>query len=108
MLAIALRIEVDPGHRDELVAALMADAEGSNRDEPGTLRFDVIQDQANPSIIYIYEAYVDEDAFEVHRQGPWYKLGKDALTSLGERGVLSWSRVFRGSSLSPVPSRQVG
>ncbi|KAA8999265.1 (4S)-4-hydroxy-5-phosphonooxypentane-2,3-dione isomerase [Affinibrenneria salicis] len=40
--------------------------------EPGNLRFDVLQDERIPSRFYIYEAYRDEQAVAAHKRTPHY------------------------------------
>jgi quinol monooxygenase YgiN len=49
--------------------------------EPGCLRFDIIQDNADPNRFYFYEVYVDEAAFNAHLTQPhylrWREEGKD-------------------------------
>jgi quinol monooxygenase YgiN len=49
------------------------DAEHSERDEPGCLRFDVMRDRDDANRFYLYEVYRDEAAFEAHRQTPHFK-----------------------------------
>lgn len=39
------------------------------QEEPGTLRFDAFQDEANPTRFYAFETYADYAAFEAHRDG---------------------------------------
>ena len=39
-------------------------------EEPGNLRFDVLQDEHIPTRFYIYEAYRDEQAVAAHKQTP--------------------------------------
>ena len=39
---------------------MLGDAKGSVNNEPGCLRFDVIQEGADPNRIWLYEVYVDE------------------------------------------------
>ena len=44
MYVIIAPIQIKDGHKDEFIEALLEDARGSVNDEPGCLRFDVIQD----------------------------------------------------------------
>ena len=55
------------------------DAIGSNRDEPGCLRFDVLQDNDDANLIHLYEVYQDEASLEAHRQAPHYLKWRDAV-----------------------------
>jgi quinol monooxygenase YgiN len=98
---MAFRVEVHPDHREEMVRALVDDAAGSTRDEPGTRRFDVIRDETDPNVVYFYEAYESAAAFEAHRAGPYYEIGITALNTLKERGLITVTRLFRGPSLYP-------
>jgi (4S)-4-hydroxy-5-phosphonooxypentane-2,3-dione isomerase len=45
---------------------LLAHRDRCLRDEPGTLRFDVLRPETN---LMLYEVYVDEAAFQAHRNG---------------------------------------
>ena len=51
---------------------MLGDAQGSVQNEPGCLRFDVIQDSADPNRIWLYEVYVDQAAFKAHLQTPHF------------------------------------
>lgn len=65
-----VQLECKPEYREAFIEAYVEDGRASCRDEPGTIRLDVIQDHANPNRIYLYELYRDRAAFEAHRQGP--------------------------------------
>ena len=73
MYAIFVTIKVKPGFAEQFKVASLGDAQGSVRDEPGCLRFDVIQDRDDPHRFYYYEVYRDEAALEAHRQTPHFK-----------------------------------
>lgn len=47
-------------------------ASGAVHDEPGCLRFDVIQDANDHNRIWVYEVYTDESAFQAHIQAPHF------------------------------------
>jgi quinol monooxygenase YgiN len=79
MLALLVTIKIKPGYRDRFVDALMGDARGSVNDEPGCLRFDVLQDTADPNRIFLYEVYKDEKALEAHRQAPHYTKWRETV-----------------------------
>ena len=55
----------------------MADAMASN--EPGTLRFDVLQDNAEPGRSILYEVYRDRAGREAHRETPHFKQFTPAI-----------------------------
>ena len=58
MFVIIAPIQIKEGHRDAFVESMIDDAKGSVENEPGCLRFDVIQDGADPNRIWLYEVYV--------------------------------------------------
>ena len=82
MLAIWVKVRVKPGARERFLAAIEADALGSERDEPGCLRFNVLQDAQDPSVYYFYEVYRDEAALEAHRATPHFALWRAAADAL--------------------------
>jgi quinol monooxygenase YgiN len=69
-LVIMGTIEVAPGKRDQVTAVLMAHRARCLKDEPGTLQFDVALPRDDDTRILIHEVYRNDDAFEVHRNGP--------------------------------------
>ncbi len=81
MIALIVNIQVQPYHRQEFIDAMLDDARGSVNDEPGCLRFDVLQDETDPNRIYLYEVYTDQAAFEAHGKAPhlikWRETVKD-------------------------------
>ena len=74
MIALIVTVNIKPEHRDAVLKGALEDARGSQHDEPGCLRFDVIQDRDDPNRFYFYEIYRDEAALEAHRQTPHFKL----------------------------------
>jgi autoinducer 2-degrading protein len=79
MLALLVTIKIKPGYRDAFVESLLDDASGSVTDEPGCLRFDVLQDNADPNRIFLYEVYRDEQALEAHRQAPHFQTWRETV-----------------------------
>ena len=71
MYGMLTRIVVKPGKRSELLEYLRWDAEVAKASEPGTWRFDVWE--AEPGVVYLYEAYKDRASFEDHAKGDPYK-----------------------------------
>jgi (4S)-4-hydroxy-5-phosphonooxypentane-2,3-dione isomerase len=69
---IAVYFDVPAHRRDEFIAAALEDGRNSGRDEPGTLRFELIEDAGQPNRFYLNEAYEDEAAFDVHAKGPHF------------------------------------
>ena len=86
MYVIIAPIQIKDGHRDAFLEAMLDDAKGSVNHEPGCLRFDVIQDSGDPNRIWLYEVYVDEAAFEAHRQAPHFIKWRNTVKDWRDEG----------------------
>ena len=73
MYTLFVTLDVHEDKLDEFIDAITVNAAASLRDELGCLAFDLHQDIATPTRFYLYEIYVDEDAFRIdHRSAPHY------------------------------------
>lgn len=82
MFGVVVTINIKPGFKDQFMHSMVEDdAKASLNNEPGCLRFDVLQDTSNPNRIYLMEEYTDEAAFQTHTQQPhftrWQETVKD-------------------------------
>ncbi len=82
MLAMWVKVRVKPDGRERFLKAIEVDALGSERDEPGCLRFNVLQDAQDQNVYYFFEAYRDEAALEAHRAAPHYAVWRAAADTL--------------------------
>ena len=82
MYAVVVPLKVKPEMREKFIAAAQDDSTCSVRDEPGCVRFDVIQDNADPDRFYFYEVYKDEAALKAHRQTPHYPRWRAAAAEV--------------------------
>jgi (4S)-4-hydroxy-5-phosphonooxypentane-2,3-dione isomerase len=82
MLALWVKVRVKPELRERFLQAIEADALGSERDEPGCVRFNVLRDQQDANVYYFFEVYRDEAALEAHRAAPHYELWRAAADTL--------------------------
>jgi (4S)-4-hydroxy-5-phosphonooxypentane-2,3-dione isomerase len=82
MLAMWVKVRIKPEHRKRFLDAIEADALGSERDEPGCLRFNVLQDEKDENVYYFFEVYKDQAALEAHRATPHYAVWRAAADSL--------------------------
>jgi len=112
MYVIIAPIQVKEGHQGAFLEAVVEDARSSVHNEPGCLRFDVIQDANDPNRIWLYEVYQDEAAFQAHLQAPHLiKFGNHpGLGALkvprGGRGSSNvWPPDASGSNSCRVPKR---
>lgn len=82
MLAIWVKARVKPEQRQRFLEAIEQDALGSERDEPGCLRFNVLRDEKDPDLYYFFEVYKDQAALEAHRAAPHYAVWRAAADTL--------------------------
>ena len=82
MIAMLVKVRIRPETRAAFLEAIEVDALGSERDEPGCLRFNVLQDAADENVYYFYEAYKDDDAIAAHRAAPHYAVWRAAADTL--------------------------
>jgi autoinducer 2-degrading protein len=95
MLAIWVKARVKPEQREKFLRAIEHDALGSERDEPGCLRFNVLRDEKDPNVYYFFEVYKDEAALEAHRAAPHYAVWRAAADSLeGPTEAIRCTTVF--------------
>ena len=82
MLAIWVKVRVKPEQRQHFLKAVEVDALGSERDEPGCFRFNVLQDESDENVYYFYEVYANAAALEAHRATPHYAVWRAAADTL--------------------------
>ncbi len=72
MICMLIEVHVKKSALDEFLKIIKHDAEHSETDEPGCLRFDVLRDDEDPLKFYFYEVYRDEEARQAHRKTPHF------------------------------------
>ena len=82
MVAMWVKVRVKPDARERFLKAIEVDALGSERDEPGCMRFNVLQDREDQNVYYFYEVYRDDAALEAHRATPHFALWRAAVDTL--------------------------
>src|SRR5713226_2818930 len=68
--AIVATFEIAPEQIDAFLPLLLAHRDRCLKDEPGTLRFDVLRPRNEENKLMLYEVYEDDAAFQVHWDGP--------------------------------------
>ena len=81
MFVITASFQIQPAHLPAFIAASLEDARGSVRDEPGCVRFDVVQDTADETRFLFFEVYQDEAAFAHHLTTPHFQRWNEAVTA---------------------------
>lgn len=69
MYSVLAHVTIHPQHVEEFITLHRELARAYLQDEPGTLGFDVIQDEKAANHFYFHETYADEAAFQAHMQG---------------------------------------
>lgn len=81
MQTTLVHIQVNPGCEAAFLSASLANRNGTLR-EPGNLRFDVLQDPADPRRFYLYEIFASPEAAAAHKQTPHYLLWRDTVADM--------------------------
>ena len=95
MLVVHVHVRIRPGQAEEFLAATLANARASLA-EPGVLRFDIIQDEADPAHVVLVEVYRDAEAPAAHKLTPHYATWRDAVAGMmaEPRASTRFSAVF--------------
>ena len=73
MLVLLVTVRVKPEHLSDFLPAAKDNARHAVADEPGCLRFVIIQDRDDKHLFRFYEVYKDDAALAAHRQTPHFK-----------------------------------
>ena len=81
MLVVHVHVHVKPECIEAFKAATLANARESLK-EPGVARFDVIQQQDDPTRFVLVEVYRDANAAAAHKDTKHYPVWRDAVASM--------------------------
>lgn len=81
---LIVEVNVKPETRDRFIEVITDDASHSEADEPGCLRFDVLQDAEDQNKFYFYEVYKDAASVAAHRETAHFARFFKALPELME------------------------
>ena len=70
MFIMMANLQATPGHKEELIQALLHQAKEVSDHEPGCTRYDIIQDGGDPNKIWLYEVFQNDAAFQAHIDSP--------------------------------------
>ena len=95
MLVVHVHVHVRPERVEDFLAATVVNARASLT-EPGVLRFDVLQDDADPAHVVLTEVYRDADAAAAHKATPHYATWRDTVEEMmaQPRASTKFSAVF--------------
>ena len=86
MYIIVAAIQIKEGFKERYINGIIENASSAVKDEPGCLRFDVIQDANDANKIWVYEVYNGEAAFQAHTQAPHFLKFREASADWREQG----------------------
>lgn len=81
MLIVHVHVHVKPESVEPFKNATLANARSSIK-EPGVVRFDVVQQQEDPTRFVLVEVYRDAAAAAAHKETPHYPVWRDAVASM--------------------------
>ena len=78
MYVVSVTVNVKPESVEQFVEATLDNARNT-RQEPGNVRFDVLQGEEEPTRFLLYEAYGSKDDFTAHQQTEHYLRWKQTV-----------------------------
>jgi autoinducer 2-degrading protein len=81
MIVTIVSVRVKPGTQAAFIQATVRNHEASV-EEPGNMRFDVLQDDADPESFVLYEAYATKEAAAAHKETAHYLAWRDAVVGM--------------------------
>ena len=85
MFIALVKLQVKPELNDEFKTAILKNAELSVQRDPGCVRFDVLQQEDDPTRWFLYEVYDKEQAWVDHRAAAHFLAFKE----VGDRAILT-------------------
>lgn len=104
MHVIHVHVHVQPEAVDAFREATLVNAAHSLR-EPGVARFDVIQQQDDPTRFVLVEAYRTSGAIAAHKDTPHYAAWRDAVTPMmaEPRASVKYTNLFPPDGVYGMP-----
>lgn len=81
MLVVHVHVQVKPEYVEPFKQASLANAKESIK-EPGIARFDVVQQQDDPTRFVLVEAYRTAEATAAHKETKHYQTWRDAVSHM--------------------------
>ena len=104
MYSVLAHAAIQPQHVDEFITLNPELVREYLRDEPGTLGFDVIQDEKMANHFFTHETYVDEAAFHAHMHGEIAQRYFPCLLPMISGPIDDSLFLGKGFNLTPVKS----
>jgi autoinducer 2-degrading protein len=84
MLVVHVDVAVQPERVADFIEVTLVNARASVQ-EPGVLRFDVVQDEAEAAHFVLVEVYRDAEAAAAHKETEHYATWRDAVAEMMAR-----------------------
>ena len=99
MLVVHVHVQVKPECLEAFRAATLANAQASVK-EPGSARFDVVQQADDPTRFVLVEVYRDEQAPAKHKETAHYAAWRDAVAPMmaQPRSSVKFTNIFPSDS----------
>jgi autoinducer 2-degrading protein len=81
MLVVHVHVRVKPDDLEAFLVETQRNAAASLQ-EPGVRRFDVLQEESEPTHLVLTEVYVDQSAADAHKQTAHYARWRDAVAEM--------------------------
>lgn len=82
MYSLFIRTRLKPGCADAFIEAIKINASASVATEAGCLVFDVSRDRADLDVVYLYEIYRDDEAYEAHTRTAHFRDSRPLVEPL--------------------------
>ncbi|HWC29073.1 MAG TPA: putative quinol monooxygenase [Dehalococcoidia bacterium] len=73
MYTVILFAKILPQHVEDYVTNMRICAEATNKEE-GCIRYEVMQDNADPSMMCLFQVFADEAAYQVHQDTEHHRV----------------------------------
>ncbi len=80
MVVYCVQVYVKEGYADRFLAAT-ENNHLATRQEPGNIRFDVLQNHEDPNLFFLYEIYQSNDAVKAHKETEHYLKWREEVAS---------------------------
>jgi (4S)-4-hydroxy-5-phosphonooxypentane-2,3-dione isomerase len=78
--AIVVTFQIKPDCIAKFLPRVQQQASDSVHLEEGCIQFDVLVDEKDPTIVVLYETYVDAPAFDIHRETTHFAQFNETVT----------------------------
>lgn len=105
-----VHVSCKPGTEDQFVAATLKNQAGVRANEPNAIRFDILQQEDDPTKFVLFEVFRDEDAVAFHKTMPyfldWRKEVQDMMLDPRRFEKVQFVRVGEKTSVMKVTSKK--